>query len=205
MSSTGVKVRAATRSDLTSIEDLWVELLAQSDATHRTLPVAELVERVTQRLVASERAVASGEPPSYHVALAVDEDDVPVGLLAVRLADAGPFAAGRTAHVDLLHVAGSSRRRGVGRALLREAACFATRLQAEDIAVHVPSSLRDVNRFYANWGFGPRTVRRATTVAALRRKVGADPTGTETGELSHLQRLLRRRAVLGARAARAAR
>ena len=70
----------------------------------------------------------------------------------------------------------------------------AERVGAEVIVGNVPAQSREANRFFARLGFGSVIVRRATSTAALRRRLrpGAKPERFEA---------LRRRRVLGATAA----
>lgn len=118
-------------------------------------------------------------------------DGVPLGVVAARMVDSGPWTergrlGGATVHVTLLHVMGHGRRLGVGHALLADVVAYADQQGAELMAVDVPPDLGRVNRFYARLGFAPVTTRRIASVSALRRKFTVEPVAR--------RRLLRRRA-----------
>lgn len=96
--------------------------------------------------------------------------------------------------IDQLFVDSRVRRQGVAHALLDAVLTHAERVGAEVIVGNVPAQSREANRFFARLGFGSVIVRRATSTAALRRRLrpGAKPERFEA---------LRRRRVLGATAA----
>jgi GNAT superfamily N-acetyltransferase len=178
---------------------MWRAIVDETEGQVRLPAVPELLARIRERMVASAIAVDAGRPPTYELAVAVDEAGEIVGLVSVRLSDGGPFVAPTAVVADLVHVTRPYRRHGVGKALLAEVAHFALAAGAEEVGIHVPTGARELNRFYAGWGFGPQTVRRTVPVAALRRRLGPAAGAGSADELGHLQRLLRRRAVLGRR------
>ena len=92
----------------------------------------------------------------------------------------------------------------MGTALLREAAGFADEVGAGDVVVNVPPSHRDVNRFFARYGFAPMVVRRSAPIGQLRRRLGVEPRLDPrdiTVDLTPVQRSLRRRVLLTPRRA----
>lgn len=100
-------------------------------------------------------------------------DNDPVGYLVLSDTVAGPLTDAPCTAIDQLFVSSAWRRHGVARQLLAAAASHADRVGADAIVSHVPSQVRDANRFFARLGFTPTVVRRVTTPAALHRKLAA--------------------------------
>ena len=80
-------------------------------------------------------------------------DRLPVGYLVLSDSLAGPFADSPCTAIDQLFVSAAWRRHGVARHLVAAAAAHADRVGAESIVSHVPSQIRDANRFFARLGF----------------------------------------------------
>ena len=91
--------------------------------------------------------------------------------------------------IEHLFVQPECRHKGAGTALISACATLAERVGAEQVAVGVPSSEREQNRFFARLGFSPFVVRRVVGVKALRRRLG----GSENTARGIDQTLLRRR------------
>lgn len=201
-------VKAVASEDLESTAPLWAELIEESVGRTKLAPLPTLLSQVRARMAASALSVAQGGTATYRLSVAFDDSGTALGLASMRVLDAGPLMAASAVIVDVVHVARAHRRSGVGRALLGDAVSFAGTCGVEDVTVHVPTGARELNRFYASWGFTARTTRRGTSVMALRRRVGLDlltvaPQGSN--DLPQLARLLRRRALLGARMPRTGR
>ena len=120
-------------------------------------------------------------------------DDTAVGYLVLKDSLAGPLTDSPCTSIDQLYVSAKWRRHGVARQLLAAVAAHADRVGAEAIVSHVPSQVRDANRFFARLGFSSVIVRRIVSTGQLRRKLA--PEGVETGH-----ELLRRRRSLRSRA-----
>ena len=75
--------------------------------------------------------------------------------------------------------------------MISACATLAERVGAEQVAVGVPSSDREPNRFFARLGFSPFVVRRVVGVKALRRRLGGGEGTTRNLD----QTLLRRRSL----------
>jgi GNAT superfamily N-acetyltransferase len=100
--------------------------------------------------------------------------------------------------IDQLYVAPEARRHGVARHLMSAVTLYADSRGCDQIGCNVPSQHRDANRFFARLGFSSQVVRRITTVAALRRRLGTDePRSTSLEQLLHRRRSLRARATAG--------
>jgi GNAT superfamily N-acetyltransferase len=93
--------------------------------------------------------------------------------------------------IEHLFVQPDCRHKGAGTALISACATLAERVGAEQVAVGVPSSDREPNRFFARLGFAPFVVRRVVGVKALRRRLG----GSEGTTRGLDQTLLRRRSL----------
>lgn len=202
MSRVRAVVRPAGPDDLDATVTLWEELQAEGGRGQRLPALPEVLTGIAARLAADAREVEAGRPPGARLAVAYDHGGEPVGMCFMRVVDGGPLALSRTVLVDVTHVAKAHRRSGIGRQLLREVVRFAAAVGVDDLLVQAPSGARDLNRFFAGWGFAQGPVRRGTSVAALRRRLGPEAhAGAIEGvtDLTQLQRLLRRRALLGAR------
>ena len=165
--------------------------------------VLDIGERVRERILASDDAVAAGRRPTYRVVVAEVDGDL-VGFASLSVVDRGLLSSTAAVVVDVVHVSGSQRKHGVGTALLREAAGFADEVGAGDVVVNVPPSHRDVNRFFARYGFTPMVVRRSAPIGQLRRRLGVEPRldpRDTTVDLTPVQRSLRRRVLLTPRRA----
>jgi GNAT superfamily N-acetyltransferase len=129
-------------------------------------------------------------------------DGAPVGYLVLSDTLAGPFADSPCTAIDQLFVSAAWRRHGVARQLVAAAAAHADRVGAESIISHVPSQVRDANRFFARLGFSPTVVRRVTTPAALHRKLAAAAGATGRVRRTGLEEVLQRRRSARFRAVR---
>ena len=203
-----VRLRPIDEAQLAGTAAIWELIRQAARPAAQSVTVEAVLDRIRTRMEASARGTEQGRPETYVLTTAVGEDDEPVGLVSVSAVDDSLFALSRLVVIDALHVAPEHRRHGIGRDLLLEALDFATRLGAEEIAVQTPQHTRELNRFFSDWGFAPGVVRRSTPVAALGRRLGVDigtEPAAEAAALSHMQRLLRRRAVLVGRTSRTGR
>lgn len=183
-----VFVRRVDEGRQHQLVDLWVasriEGGSSPDATHR--------------LAGDGTLTASLARPEVHAFLAVIED-TPVGYLILTDSTTGVFVDTACVTIDQLFVQSHVRRHGVARRLLAAAATHADRIGADQIASHVPSQVRDANRFFARLGFTPTVVRRVTTPAALHRRLA----GAVEPRYS-LEKVLQRRRTARVRATREA-
>jgi len=129
-------------------------------------------------------------------------DTTPVGFVVLSDSLAGPFADSPCTAIDQLFVSAAWRRHGVARQLVAAAAAHADRVGAESIVSHVPSQVRDANRFFARLGFSPTVVRRVTTPAALHRKLAAATGQSARTRRAGLEEVLQRRRSARFRAVR---
>ena len=85
--------------------------------------------------------------------LAIDDSDVPVGLLTAHLHVPAPtFAADLLVHVDDLYVAPEARARGLARSLLDEARAWAFACGATEVRAGVMSANAAGRAFWAREG-----------------------------------------------------
>ena len=196
-----VTVRSATVQDVGSLSPLWHEFREVGGATLAVPSGVDIGERICERIGESDAVVAAGGRSTYRLVVALENGE-PVGFASFSTLDRGLLASTPVVVVDLVHVTGSQRKRGVGTQLLRAAVGFADEIGASDVVVNVPPAEREVNRFYARIGFSPMVVRRSAPVATLRRKLGVearlDPRDV-TMDLTPVQRSLRRRVLLAPR------
>lgn len=182
MTRPNVAVRAARPDDLPALAELWDEL--RDDGVRFSSVAPTSVGAGT-----ADRLAEALRDPACRVVVAEDGARV-VGMAVFWLQQLAPLQVQPCVHVGYLHVRGQHRRRGAGRALVSAAASFAEEVGAEHVVVSVLPQLRDANRFYARLGFGPVVVRRATSVAGLRRRLATEAPAGAVGDM-----LARRRAV----------
>ena len=179
-----VDVRRATVDDLADLLELWTEGREENARLGRTSTSAE---QARPRLA---EAMASGQ---IEVLLA-RRDSRAVGFLILRESPLSFLVDQPAVHIDQMFVTATTRRHGVARAMLAQAAGRAEHCGAEQIISSVAPWARDTHRFFARLGFTPVTVWRSVTPATLRRRL--------SGELHRggLEDLLSRRRSLRARA-----
>ena len=137
-------------------------------------------------------------------------DDAAVGYVVLKDSLAGPLTDAPCTSIDQLFVSAHlAPSRGGAPAARGRRGAHADRVGAEAIVSHVPSQVRDANRFFARLGFSPTVVRRVTTPAALHRKLAASveaPVLRRVGleEVIQRRRSARFRAVRQGAATRAA-
>jgi GNAT superfamily N-acetyltransferase len=115
----------------------------------------------------------------------------PVGYVILTSGPLLPLVDTPAICIEHLFVQPDARHRGAGTALISACATLAERVGAEQVAVGVPSSDREPNRFFARLGFSPFVVRRVVGVSALRRRLG----GGDSPRGGLEQTLLRRRSL----------
>jgi ribosomal protein S18 acetylase RimI-like enzyme len=98
----------------------------------------------------------------------------PVGVLVLRRGELLPLTGHEAVHVEQLWVHPEHRRRGVARALLRQAAATAEQSGLDEVVCTLPPTWREAHRFLARLGFAPLTAQRAVSVPNLLRRLGSD-------------------------------
>ncbi len=190
----GIVVRDARVGDVPALAALWAEARGAAGTSGRTMgPASETAVRARV-----ERASSDSD-----VRLVVAElDGAVVGMACLCPEVLVPLEDDVALKVPYLHVSSAARRRGVGSALLDEAAEHAADIGAADVVVSVPPSLREANRFYARLALAPVVAQRGATTLALRRRLGGDlgPAPTDV-----LARRRRARGLLAGRPLRSAR
>lgn len=150
----------------------------------------------------SQEAAARGASEG-RVAACLDRDDVrayiaviddrTVGYAVVTLAPFSGLAEAPSVAIDQLYVTRASRKQGVARQLLHVVTVYAEKLGCEQLVGNVPAHHRDANRFFARLGFSSQVVRRVTTTAQLRRRLGGDVPRQPLDQLLQRRRSLRAR------------
>ena len=180
-------VRRAIPGDLPALLDLIAELRATSGRSARPF--------LRETLAFGER-LGDLIKEQVGVVLVAESGTEAVGMAVLTPAPLTSLTDLPALRMDYVLVARRVRRRGVGRALVAAAAAHAEESGVDHLAVAVVPADRESNRFYARLGFAPLVVRRSSPVGALRRKLGVEPRPDVTGELTPVQRSMRRRALL---------
>lgn len=180
-----VQVRDATPEDAPALLDAWVESMGER---------ARSVDAPAQGDVAAAVARILVEP-AERMLVGLSSGEV-AGMAYVRRAPITPIHNEDAVHVNHLHVRRAFRRRGVGKALLGEAALWAEEKDTRHVLTTAAATARDCNRFLARLGLTQVGVVRAATVANLRLKLAAAQTSSAAAPVVAARRsLLRRRAV----------
>jgi GNAT superfamily N-acetyltransferase len=198
--SSAVQVRALTDLDLPGAVTLWGEMSPDL----KSQPSADqIIATLRTRIAVSTASEAHGAKATFKLIGAHDAEGQLIGLASLTVVEQSLFELSPVVVVEGIHVVSDFRNSGVGRAMLAAAASFAVAVGASEVAVNAPAQSRPVNRFFAKWGFVSTTVHRAISVDDLtRRLLKAGTEVTRDPDSSQLQRLLRRRAVIGARSLR---
>jgi GNAT superfamily N-acetyltransferase len=179
-----VAVRDACPDDLPAVLEMWRELREIGGRLERATPPAT-------EDGALDRLLAITMDPDSRALIATIGDDV-AGMAVLTCTQYAPLFDQIAVHVHYLHVREGRRRRGVGKALLAAAACFAEEVGAEHVMTSVLPQLRETNRFYARLGFSPVVVRRSVPVSMLRRCLAAQGVPGAADNLLIRRRTLRR-------------
>ncbi len=175
-------IRRATADDVPVLLDLVAEMRALVSARLPTRTAPDVAEASRIRLTSAI------ESPDHCVLLAVSEEDEPVGMALLELADASSLFDIPVVLVAFAHVRKPYRRRGTGRAFLAEAAAWAEAKGLDAVAVNVAAQQRDAQRFYVRMGFSPVSVRRVAPLPLLKRRLGLEalaPPVPTVGEAVH--------------------
>jgi GNAT superfamily N-acetyltransferase len=187
VSRPAISVRRVSEDQERAFTELWMASRVENGVSPEVAARAASEGRIS--------AALHREDVRAYVALA---DSRAVGF---AVAATTPFSALTDAPcvtIDQIYVAPDARRHGVARQLMSAVTLYADSRGCDQIGCNVPAQHRDANRFFARLGFSSQVVRRITTVAALRRRLGADEPRTHS-----LEQLLHRRRSLRARAASA--
>ena len=157
-----VSVREATPDDMPVLLALWQQMRDDGPrwSVRATGPSPlESVER---------RYTAAMTDPGVRIVVAEAGGEI-VGMALYELGSASTLLDVPAVEMSHVCVASGQRRRGAGKALVAGATAYAEELGVEQVVVAVYPQQRESNRFYARLGFAPVVVRRAASVAALRR------------------------------------
>jgi GNAT superfamily N-acetyltransferase len=158
-----IAVRAADESDLADLVMLWAELKRCGALSSRLAALTDdrRIETRVRRLL---------NRPGGRILLA-SVGGVPVGMAMLTVVPLGALNETPCVQVEYTVVAEQFRRRGIGRALMGAAASYTEEIGAEQITVSVSPMSREANRFYAQLGLTPLSVRRVAPASALRRRI----------------------------------
>lgn len=157
-----IEVRDVELDHIELVAPLWDEAWRAGGRRRSGMPLGLSLDRMRRRV---EAATHGG----FRFLAAWDGEE-PVGLATVSLTDGGPMMDAPGVHIHMLHVAQDRRNHGVGTALLIEVVEWADQLGSDQVVVDVPPTSKDVQRWYAQWGFGPYLQRRVASTAAIRRR-----------------------------------
>lgn len=183
-----IVVRDAQAGDAAALIALWREMTAGSGHQSRLLPhpTEESIRAAIERHLADVNA---------RLVVAQLDDEVNAMAFLRRIAF-GPFHDESTITVEYLQVLSSARRRGLGKALIAEAAAWAEYENSSHVAVLAPAVAREANRFLARLGLGQAAVLRFASTHTIRRRLAAEHAPNLLALLSSRRSVLARRAAL---------
>ncbi|HMO09977.1 MAG TPA: GNAT family N-acetyltransferase, partial [Actinotalea sp.] len=159
-------VRTADPDDIPRVVDLCL-------AVRRESMVGNQVCTPDPEAVARQLRALAGSPGGVVMVAAVEDEAV--GVLLGRILPPNPFQDVATMVVEAVYVGSDHRRRGVGHSLMAGATDLADQAGVVDVyAAPIPGA-RGMQRFFVQLGFTPAAAHRFTTLAALRRRLAADP------------------------------
>jgi GNAT superfamily N-acetyltransferase len=187
-----VQVREAVPEDAAALIEVWGDF--RRSAADRGSPGAAQAEAAT----AVARIAAD---PDQRLLVGVLEDKV-VGAAHLIRGGVSPIHTETAIHVTHLHVLGTHRRHGVGKALIEAAVTWAEEKDTNHLLAAASVHSRDANRFMARLGLSQIAVVRGASIPALRAKLPVDPpAGARVSSRNHrsvgqvlAQRRLQRRA-----------
>jgi GNAT superfamily N-acetyltransferase len=177
-----VEVRDATPEDAPALLDAWFESTRGAAAPLES-PANSQVGAAVARILAE---------PTERLLVGVVEGEI-AGLAYLRRAALSPILDDDAIHVSHLQVRRPFRRRGVGKALLGEAALWGEEKDSKHMLVTVPALSRDCNRFLARLGLTRVAIARGSTIASLRLKLAAAQTSATAAPVVASRRSMRRR------------
>ena len=188
MSRPAISVRRVTADEERSFTELWLSSRVESGVSPEVAARAASEGRVSN-------ALHRGDVRAY-VATA---DGRAVGFAVAATCPFSSLTDTPSVTIDQLYVVPESRKHGVARQLMNTVTLYAESLGCDQIGCNVPAQHREANRFFARLGFSSQVVRRVTSVAALRRRLGQDqPRHHSIDALLHRRRSLRARATASA-------
>jgi GNAT superfamily N-acetyltransferase len=188
VSRPAISVRRVSEDHEHAFTELWMASRVEAGVSPEVAARAASEGRISSALHRDEVRA--------YVALA---DNRAVGFAVACTAPFSALTEAPCVTIDQLYVAPDARRHGVARHLMSTVTLYADSRGCEQIGCNVPAQDRDANRFFARLGFSSQVVRRITTVAALRRRLGTDePRHHSLEQLLHRRRSLRARATAGA-------
>lgn len=185
MGRLAVEVRAALPEDAPALVALWDASNVDQSARVPSPSVAE-----------AARSIARGaRDPYQRLQVAVVDGEI-AGVAQLDRTSVSPLHEQDAVQVTHMFVLPGLRRRGVGRALLAQAAGWADEVGAGQLLAAVPASSRDANRFLACLGLSQTAMVRSVPVAVLRQRLALnDAECADTPALQARRRTLLRRQI----------
>lgn len=164
MSRTPVTLRSAEASDISSLRELWGDILRRGGPEEQQADVAAILAEARER---NDRCVAVAEV-----------DGVVAGAVFLQATTFTPLNLEPAVLAVSPHVFPQFRRRGVGSALMEAACRFAEQNGITHISTAAAAESRDANRFMARLSFAPQAMLRAATTSAVRARLPKARQGT---------------------------
>lgn len=157
MSRTPVTVRAAEPTDVTSLRELWSDILRKGGLDEQLADVARVVATARER---EDQCVAVAEV-----------DGEVAGAVYLEATTFTPLNLEPAVLAVSPHVFPQFRRKGVGSALMEVACRFADQHGITHVQTAAAAEARDANRFMARLSFAPQAMLRAATTSAVRARL----------------------------------
>ncbi|MBB6626291.1 GNAT family N-acetyltransferase [Nocardioides sp. KIGAM211] len=177
-----VSLRSALPSDAPDLAVLWSDVLRRADHDEQVADLVQIIE-------------AAASSPVERLVVAEYDGEV-AGAVHLRISTLSPLNLDQTVQAISPHVFPQFRRKGVGRALMDAAVCFAEEEGIGCVATAAASASRDANRFMARLALGPQAVLRVASTHAVRSKLTAQsPAAHRTSGRQLTQVLAARRSM----------
>ena len=188
MSRPAISVRRVSTDEERTFTELWMSSRVEAGISPEVAARAASEGRVSTAL--------NREDVRAYLATA---DGRAVGFAVAATSPFSSLTDNPCVTIDQLYVVPEARKHGVARQLMSAVTLYADSRGCDQIGCNVPAQHREANRFFARLGFSSQVVRRVTSVAALRRRLGQDePRHHAIDALLHRRRTLRARATASA-------
>ncbi len=182
MSRSPVVVRPAEPADVTTLRELWGEILRKGAIDEQLTDLGRIVAEAGRR---DDQMIAVAEV-----------DGQVAGAVFLQASTLTPLNSEPAVMAVSPHVLPAYRRKGVGTVLMEAAVRFAEQRGIPHVCTAASPEARDANRFMARLAFSPQATLRAASTSAVRARLTArKPRVRQVATARQIDRVLAARRV----------
>ena len=182
MSRSPVVVRPAGPSDVTTLRELWGDILRKG--------------AIDEQLTDLGRILAEADGRDDQMVAVAELDGQVAGAVFLQASTLTPLNLEPAVLAVSPHVLPQFRRKGVGTALIEAAVRFAEQHGIPHVCTAANPDARDANRFMARLAFSPQATLRAASTSAVRSRLTArKPRVRQVATARQIDRVLAARRV----------